>query len=397
MGPISLHRFRKRLNEVISAFEGDPDLFSRLLEAVEMSDRPFLEYEAVEGPLLEALVSEPDPKIRVAVARQLLRLGPPRTVASITAFQRAAEDSDPEVGRAARGCLVACCLQGTPLAALALSLIGDEQPEVRAAEAALRSLPPDELSQASGVVSALVSMIRDPQPEVRTAAIEGLQTTTPDTACVAVPALMRALEDPDASVRCAAISTLQWLGTEAIRAVPVLVNIVLCGSERVVCVSAVRALGVIDPGYVLTSPRLEVIKGEGARDRLVKLLSAAGPETRSLRQALSTRWVKEEPIDTWEGAAHPDGPETLEHKVWWGGRCARLAPQPFALLCYMWKKDMAAEEVVGNHVWKDGSWNTEKLKVALNKVKEALEEVGAPWRYGQKHRQIVKRLLSEEP
>jgi hypothetical protein len=276
-------------------------------------------------------------------------------------------------------------------------LIRDEQPEVRAAAEALRSLPPDELSQASGVVSALVSMIRGTHPAARTAAIEALQAATPDTACVAVPALMKALEDPEASVRCAAIGTLQWLGTEAIRAVPVLVNIVLGGSERAVRVAAVRALGAIDPGYVLTSPRLEVIKGEVARDGLVKLLSAAGPEARSLRRALSTQWVKEEPIDTWEGVTHPDGPEALEHKVWWGGRCARLPPQPFALVQYMWEKDRAGEEAVGNHVWKDGSWSRDKLKVALNKVKEAFEEVGVPWRYRQRYHQIVKRLLSEEP
>jgi hypothetical protein len=209
-----------------------------------------------------------------------------------------------------------------------------------------------------------------------------------DLASGAVPDLIKALDDKEAAVRLEALSTLAWLGPEAEAAVSPLLDTMTADPDESIRDAVTRALLVIDPKHRLILPYLEAIRGEITREGFLKALRRIGPEARSLRVRLQTAWG----MDRGPNPPHPDGPEAPD-MVWWGGRCARLSPQPFALLDYMWEKDTADEEEVGNHVWEDGSWSRGKIKAALNKVKQALEDVGVPWRYGQKRGRIDKKEI----
>jgi HEAT repeat protein len=399
-----MHGFQEWLIELLSAFEReDPDLHRRLIEVLNRSEVPapesvayspnsllnnycsdratlkisektarfstldglfqraaksvvhIIEYKDIERLLLEALESTPN--LSALVAEQLLRLGHPPTTATITALQRVAEGSDTEASLAARDCLLACCRQGIPLAA-----------------------------------TVLPQAMQDPRPETRVAAIRAWREMGIDLASGAVGDLIKALEDEEAAVRLEAVSTLAWLGPEAEAAVPPLLEKMTAGPDESARDAATRALLAIDhPEHRLILTHLEAIRGEIKREELLNALRKIGPEARSLRVRLQTSWRMSRGL-----TPHPDGPEPPD-KLWWGGRYAELTPQPFTLLRYMWKKDWVAEEVVGKHVWEGGSWSTNQLKVALNKVNQALEEVGVPWRYRQKHRRIVKRLLAEGP
>jgi hypothetical protein len=346
MGANSLYRFRQRLNEVIRAFEGDPDLFSRLLEAGEMSGGPFLEYEAVEGPLLEALVSAPDRRTRVTVARQLLRLGPPPTSKTITALQGAERDQDPEVRRVALDCLLACCLKGDTQAA-----------------------------------TVLPQAMKDTRPETRRAAVRAWREMGRDLASAAVGDLIKALVDPDSDVRMEAVATLAWLRDEAEAAVPALLKFMAAAGEAAVREVAFRALLAIDPKHRLILPSLRGTPVHATRDRLLDDLRRIGGDGTSLRHELEEAWGRRN--------LPPDGPE-LPNRFWWKGAPHPIRPQPCRLLSHVWNKESVRIADIARDVWGTPTPTPDQVKSTLRDMNDVLlaAETGRSYR---RNREEIER------
>ncbi len=311
MAPVSLHRYRQLLNTVIMAFEQEaPDLYSQLREALNSSGNIFPEYEHAEGLLLEALESASDRRTRITVAKQLLRLGPPPTTATITTLQRVERDPDPVVSSAALDCLIACCLKG-----------------------------------ASSAAPALPRAMKDPRPETRTAAVRAWRELGRDLASGAVGDLIAALADPESDVRMEAVATLAWLRDEAEAAIPALLDLMKGAEEAAVREAAFRALLAIDPEHRLIFPSLQGIEGGTTRDLLLNALRRMGAEATSLRHKLEESWGRR--VLT---PPHPDGPE-LPNRFWWKEDPHPIRPQPCRLLNHVWNKESVRIADVAQDVW----------------------------------------------
>src|SRR5262249_60000015 len=99
--PVMAHA--QEVRRAIEAFkETAPDLHRRLWEAEAKRSNIFLEYEPVEPILLEALRSEPDPKVRSQVAEILKRFGPRGNREVTGALLKATEDQDSQVRQVAK-------------------------------------------------------------------------------------------------------------------------------------------------------------------------------------------------------------------------------------------------------------------------------------------------------
>ena len=101
----------------------------------------------------------------------------------------------------------------------------------------------------------------------------------------AVAELIDALAD-DPQVRREAIEVLRWLGSEAGPSVPLLVNLALKDTDRVL---AARAILRIDPTGVGTA---EAVKDEASRKSLISLLRSLGIEARRFRVDLESQWAR---------------------------------------------------------------------------------------------------------
>jgi hypothetical protein len=216
-------------------------------------------YKYVEPILAEALRSDPDDRVRIKVARNLLRLNPLWTRTMIAALLEVAGDRNPEVRQAARDALLS-----------------------------------HELGRVAEAVPFLLELMKEADaPEVRRRAIQAWKGVGEDLASAAVPALVEALGDKESSVRLESLSTLAWLGPEAARKAPHLVAVLLQDADEQVREQAARTLLWIAPEDDLFD-RLRGVKDAGPRDKVLRILRKIGQEARPLRRKLEAAWEKEE-------------------------------------------------------------------------------------------------------
>ena len=74
---------------------------------------------------------------------------------------------------------------------------------------------------------------------------------------------------------------------------------------------------------------------------------------------------------------HADGPEPPT-SFWWNNAPATLPPTPWKLLRYLWDVRSAEVEVVEAQVWGDEATSESRLKMAVYRVNEALNQVSCP-------------------
>jgi HEAT repeat protein len=142
------------------------------------------------GPLNDA-GSDPDPSVRLVVARGLGTVGDPRGVPALT---RLGADPEPSVAAAA---LAALACTGCPEQAAELAVEALADPRWQLREAAAKALAAADPQRAA---DPLLLATRDPNLDVRKAAVRALQRLEPSHP--GVPAALRAAaEDPDADVR----------------------------------------------------------------------------------------------------------------------------------------------------------------------------------------------------
>jgi HEAT repeat protein len=154
------------------------------------------------GPLDDA-GADPDPAVRLAVARGLGTVGDPRGVSTLI---RLGADPEPAVAAAA---LTALAETGCPERAAALAIEALADPRWQLREAAAKALPAADPQWAA---DPLVAATTDPNLDVRKAAVRALERLAP--AHPGVPAALRtAAGDPDADVRAyARLALLRYPG-----------------------------------------------------------------------------------------------------------------------------------------------------------------------------------------
>jgi HEAT repeat protein len=180
----ALWRHRGLDVEQIAIHLADPDVGVRA-EAVQ----GLVSLDAL-GPL-DGAGHDPDPAVRLAVARGLGAVGDPR---GVTALIRLGTDPDPSVAAAA---LAALADTGCPEQAAALAVEALADPRWQLREAAAKALAAADPQRAA---DPLLRATTDPNLDVRKAAVRALDRLAPDHPRV-VTALRSAAEDPDADVR----------------------------------------------------------------------------------------------------------------------------------------------------------------------------------------------------
>jgi hypothetical protein len=131
--------------------------------------------------------------------------------------------------------------------------------------------------------------MKDGRPEVRREAVEALREVDLDIASEAIAALTEALVGSEEKVRLEALKTLSWLGDEARRAAPAVVNVLLSEPKEAAREAAGQTLLRIDPDHHAAEPLLAGIKDRALWDRVLRVLRRLGPEARLLRRTLEGR------------------------------------------------------------------------------------------------------------
>lgn len=256
--------------------------------------------------LAEVLVKDPEPDVRLSVARIVKAMGE-EGVGALPAMRKAISDADPRVrveslkaveqlGNSGRDALpeVTKALENDKVsevraeAALALSKFGsDAKPAVPALVQALKkdhnldvrlnilvafeALGPD----AKDGVPALVEMLKDKHRDVRRHAIQGLGAMGPDGK-PAVTELLPFLLDNE--LREAAGDTLAKIGKDAVKPI-VKANLVLSPRPDVRLI-VVQTLGKIGPDAQAALPQLLILS---RRDRVQSVQQAAQEAIRSIQ------------------------------------------------------------------------------------------------------------------
>ncbi len=132
-----------------------------------------------------------------------------------------------------------------------------------------------------------VKLLSAPQAEVQQAAVDAMRDLSSDRVSGAVKDIVVLLKTPVPSVRSSACVTLEWLGPDAVQAVPSLVDYVRDASEldRLV---ATRALVVIDPNGM----ELLKVSDRASRDALIESLRQIDEGGRDLRRLLPALWTE---------------------------------------------------------------------------------------------------------
>jgi HEAT repeat protein len=236
-------------------------------------------------PKLTQALSDPDPRVRVAVLRTLEEMG-----ASRQQFQRAAPDlkPDPKSGDP----LLDGLKTALPAVIRALS-----DPSVTARRKALDVL--ETLGrEASVAVPALVRETTDPDVFVRWAAARVLGEIGPVDTATTIPALVRLLRDDDLDVNLAAARAFDRYGPAAQTAVPALAQAVLKAPDGRMRQAAIAALLGIGTGAREAIPALSAALSDRdldvrrtAAEALAKFGPAAAQAEPALRQALQQSLV----------------------------------------------------------------------------------------------------------
>jgi hypothetical protein len=145
----------------------------------------------------------------------------------------------------------------------------------------------------SELLPVFVKLLSAQHDEVQEAAAVAIRSLGVDLAWTAWAELAQML-DRTPRVAVAACETLAWLGMEATRAVPALVDCIHnAKAHQEVRIAATRALTAIDS----KGKALSKIKSQAKRGSLIKILSCLGEDGRQLRRLLPRRWAKDDDSD----------------------------------------------------------------------------------------------------
>jgi hypothetical protein len=110
----------------------------------------------------------------------------------------------------------------------------------------------------------------------------------------------------------------------------------------------------------------------------------------AMRQALPDRkvlWVEQPAppppaqaplaIERATASPHPDGPKPPK-SFWWNNLSVTLPPIPWKLLNYLWEVRSGQVDVVEAQVWGDEATSESRLKVAVHRVNDALNQISCP-------------------
>jgi HEAT repeat protein len=404
-----------------------PELHRRLREA--LKDQVFAEFDYVEPVLINALLTDQDPRIRTK-AFELSKFGPLTSHRALLAA--AIGECGVEAPELHRLLLEALKDQTFPVfdlvePVLVNVLLTDQDAKIRtkASELLSRFGPPRSSQSIEALLRAmegkteairgaaldclltcdlqgwdaaapiLLRAMKDARPERRRAAVGAWRGLGLDRASAAVPALREALKDEEAAVRLETLSTLAWLGTEAEAAVPEVLDVLLDKHDETLQRADVGTLAAIDPEHRLTLPRLAEITGVAAREALLKILCKIGPEARPLRRRLQASWSagqEEQPTSPApqptegspaSGGGHTDPGPREPCLLRWNNTDHRVPPIPYRLLCCLWGREKVPVEEVTDRVWGGVDVTDFQIKSALNDLEKVMKKAGVPWKYGQ--------------